>query len=76
MKVPGSVLSAVVCEFDEARGTGEVEADDGSTFGFHCTAIAGGTRTIDVGTSVVLVVKAGHLGRLEASRLSPLSSIR
>jgi cold shock CspA family protein len=60
-----------VTEFDEYRGLGEVEADDGRRFSFHCTAIADGTRTIPVDTSVEFEVVAGPLGRYEAGSVRP-----
>lgn len=41
----------------------------GRTLPFHCTAIADGTRLIDVGTPVTYLVAAGLLGRLEARGL-------
>jgi CspA family cold shock protein len=55
-----------VAAFDERRGLGEVEADDGARLPFHCTAIADGTRRIAPGTAVVFSVVAGPLGRTEA----------
>ncbi len=58
----------VVC-FDEHRGLGEVEVEDGRRYAFHCTAITDGTRTIAVGTSVDFEVAAGALGRYEAADL-------
>jgi cold shock CspA family protein len=59
----------VVSEFDEPRGLGSVLAEDGTSYEFHCTAIADGTRRIDVGSRVVFVCAPGHLGRLEARQL-------
>lgn len=56
-----------VSSFDHERGLGEVSTDDGTVFHFHCTAIADGTRTIDVGAEVRFDVIAGRLGRWEAS---------
>ena len=44
-------MTGTVTAFDEARGCGTVRADDGATYCFHCTAIADGTRTIEVGTA-------------------------
>jgi hypothetical protein len=38
---------------------------------FHCTAIADGSRTIEVGTFVTFDVVAGRLGRWEASAVTP-----
>ncbi len=55
-----------VAAFDERRGLGEVEADDGTRFPFHCTAIADGSRRIAAGTTVLFDVVAGPLGWTEA----------
>ena len=43
-------MHGVVADFDDERGSGTVTADDGTSYPFHCTAIADGTRTIAVGT--------------------------
>lgn len=63
----------VVATFDAAVGLGTVAADgDGrQVFGFHCTEIADGTRTIDVGAQVTFVVAAAGPGVWEAKQLSP-----
>jgi CspA family cold shock protein len=66
-------LTGVVSEFDEATGLGTVTAADGAAYGFHCTQIADGTRTIEVGTSVCFDVVPWHRGRYEAVALSPAS---
>jgi cold shock CspA family protein len=58
-----------VSSFDADRGLGTVEDDRGLSLPFHCTAIADGTRRIDVGAAVTFVVVAGALGRLEARGL-------
>ena len=55
--------------FDERRGLGEIESDDGATIHFHCTAIANGTRRIAPGTAVEFDVVAGLPGRWEAARI-------
>jgi cold shock protein len=60
-----------IAEFDEHRGYGTVRGDDGSEHFFHCTAIADGTRTIDVGTAVEYEVVPGRLGKWEATGLRP-----
>jgi cold shock CspA family protein len=62
-------MRGTVTEFDDPRGLGVVTADDGTRFPFHCTAIADGTRTIEVGTVVEFEVVPGRMGRWEASRL-------
>jgi cold shock CspA family protein len=60
-----------VASFDPARGLGEVLADDGSSFGFHATAIADGSRAIEVGAAVTFTVAPGHRGRYEVQSLTP-----
>ena len=67
---PRLIQTGVVSEFDEPRGLGTVLGDDGRRFDFHCTAIADGSRRIDVGAAVTLVVAASHLGRFEARAIS------
>ena len=64
-----------VTDFDEHRGTGTVQGDDGSELFFHCTQIANGSRSIAVGAAVEYDVIPGHLGRWEASRLSATASM-
>lgn len=60
-----------VLEFDAAVGLGVVEAGGGAVFPFHCTQIAGGSRTIEVGTEVTFSVVAGRLGQWEAAEVAP-----
>jgi len=48
---------------------GEIEGDDLTTFPFHCTAIANGTRRIAPGTAVEFDVVAGLPGRWEAAAI-------
>jgi cold shock CspA family protein len=55
-----------VIEFDEHRGLGALESDDGRRYPFHCTAIADGTRTIPVDVPVDFEIVAGPLGGYEA----------
>jgi cold shock CspA family protein len=75
--VGGSVPSAGphrgrVASFDPSRGLGAVDDDDGSSYGFHATAIADGSRRISVGTTVVFTVTPGHRGLYEARSLLPV----
>jgi cold shock CspA family protein len=65
----------VVAAFDASVGLGTVAptGDDGG-FGqrelpFHCTRIADGSRTIDVGAPVTFSVVPGRGGRWEAADL-------
>jgi len=65
-------MRGVVVSFDDHKGYGMVRsAEDGTELFFHCTAITDGTRTIEVGAEVEYEVVAGHLGRWEATDLSP-----
>jgi cold shock CspA family protein len=64
--------SGVVRSFDEGRGLGELVADDGTTFAFHCTAIVDGSRSIAEGAPVSFEVVPGRLGRWEAARIEKL----
>ena len=60
-----------VTAFDERRGLGEITADDATVYPFHCTVIADGTRTIDVGAKVDFEVVPGRLGQWEAAAITP-----
>jgi cold shock CspA family protein len=60
-----------VTEFDERRGLGVVTADDGTRYPFHATRIAGGSRTIEVGTPVDFETVPGNRGRFEAAAIRP-----
>ena len=64
-------MTGKVSAFDERGGLGEITADDASVYPFHCTVIADGTRTIEVGAAVEFDVVAGRLGRWEASAVTP-----
>jgi cold shock CspA family protein len=64
-------VTGTVTAFDAERGLGEVTAEDSTAYPFHCTVIADGTRTIQVGASVEFEVVAGPLGRWEAGSIKP-----
>jgi len=64
-------LRGVVVQFDEHVGLGVVRGDDEQDYPFHCTQIAGGSRTIDEGTPVEFVVVPRLKDRLEAYDLTP-----
>ncbi|HVF31530.1 MAG TPA: cold shock domain-containing protein [Acidimicrobiales bacterium] len=55
--------------FDEHKGFGTVQAEDGRELFFHCTQLVDGSRTVEVGTLVRFEVVPGHLGRWEAARV-------
>jgi len=65
-------MTGTVTAFDAHRGLGTVVDGAGSELPFHCTAIAGGSRVIEVGARVCFVVVPGHLGRMEARALEPI----
>ncbi|MGH9067245.1 MAG: hypothetical protein ACRD0J_07130 [Acidimicrobiales bacterium] len=67
-----TIVKGEVAAFDEERGLGTVRADDGAESPFHCTAIAGGTRSIAVGTRVVWAIAAGSGGRWWATCITPV----
>ncbi len=58
-----------VVSFEDERGVGTVEEEDGATFFFHCTALTDGSRQVEVGQPILFVVRPGHGGRLEAREL-------
>jgi len=64
-------LEGTVTAFDEAGGWGEVTDAAGQVRPFHCTAIADGSRTIEVGTEVRFALGAGRMGRWEACDITP-----
>ena len=64
-----------VQSFDQEVGLGMVEATDGRTFAFHCTAISDGTRQIGEGQPVVFTVGAAGPGRWEAVRVIPVAAV-
>jgi len=63
--------TGVVTTYDDPAGIGTVTADEGDEHFFHCTAIADGSHTIEVGARVRFTVVAGRLGRWEAAALRP-----
>ena len=73
MTAPAERRVGKVTAFDEHAGLGAVTGADGIAYPFHCTQIADGTRTIAVGTAVTFEVIAGHLGRWEATEITPRS---
>lgn len=60
----------IVETFDQEAGLGEVRAEDGLLFPFHCTQIVDGSRSVAVGTEVEFVVAPGQLGVWEARALA------
>jgi hypothetical protein len=67
------VHRGLVVDFDEHVGLGVVEEDGEGAwrYPFHCTQIAGGTRSIEVGTVVTFGVVAARRGRWEAAEVTP-----
>lgn len=66
-------LLGTVTAFDAHRGRGAVTAVTGGTWTFHSTAVADGSRTVEVGSRVAFVVVPGHLGEPEARGLTRLA---
>jgi cold shock CspA family protein len=67
-------MTGRVVSFDAPRGLGVIEGDDGSRYGFHCTEVADGSRSVPVGARVVYDVAPGVLGSWEATRVAVTSS--
>jgi len=66
------MATGTVADFDDAKGFGTVREDGtGEEHFFHCTAIADGTRTIDVGVLVAFDVVPGRNGQWEARAIKP-----
>lgn len=63
-----------VATFEPARGLGRVDDDEGTTYEFHATAIADGSRSIEVDAAVVFTVAPGHRGLYEARSLIPVQA--
>jgi cold shock CspA family protein len=59
-------------QFDKEAGLGVLRAEDGVTYPFHCTEVAGGSRDILVGAEVVFEVAPGHTGVWEARSVQPI----
>ncbi|MGH9105146.1 MAG: cold shock domain-containing protein [Acidimicrobiales bacterium] len=69
--IPGGPGKGKVEAFDVEAGLGQVRAEGGRLYSFHCTDIAGGSRQIDVGAAVEFVVVPGHRGTWEARNVTP-----
>jgi cold shock CspA family protein len=61
-----------VTAFDHRRGLGTVADDAGPSYAFHATAVADGSRSIEVGVAVMFLVAPGHRGLYEARSLVSL----
>lgn len=61
-----------VAAFDANAGYGSIDDDHGSWW-FHCTAVAGKSRTIPAGTVVDFALRAGRRGRWEAVDIRPVA---
>ena len=61
-------MQGEVTEFDEPRGLGTI-GSGGAAYPFHCTQIADGTRTIEVGSRVTFELRPGPMGRWEATNI-------
>ena len=72
----GSTRNGEVAAFDDPRGLGTVLDDDGRRYDFHCTAVADGSRTIEVGTRVTFLLATAHRGRLEARDIQERPPLR
>jgi len=67
-----TVRIATVTEWDDTAGVGTLTTVSGERYGFQCTAIADGTRTTSVGTSVAITLGPGGPGKWEARTVCPV----
>jgi cold shock CspA family protein len=61
-------VKGIVVSFDGPVGLGQI-VSDGADYPFHCTQIADGSRSIEVGAAVTFEVRPGRLGRWEAAEI-------
>jgi cold shock CspA family protein len=61
-----ALVNGVIETFDAPRGVGSVRCEGDESLFFHCTAIADGTRLIEVGTKVMCTRRPGQRGEYEA----------
>ena len=69
--VPSAVFGpseGTVTSYDDHVGAGAVTGEDGRTWWFHCTRIADGTRSVEVGADVSYVLAPGPTG-IEATKV-------
>ena len=69
-----STAAGTVVSYDEAVGLGVVEERAGQRYRFHCTQIAGGGRSIAVGTAVRFDVGPARKGTWEAFDVTPVEA--
>jgi cold shock CspA family protein len=62
--------TGTVTAFDREVGLGEITADDGRVWPFHCIAIADGSRDVATGAAVRFD-PLPKLGRWEATNVRP-----
>lgn len=67
------MTTGTVAEWNDAGGYGTIIAD-GVDYFFHCTQLADGTRTTEVGAAVAFEIVPGHLGRWEATNIAKTPS--
>jgi len=66
------MATGTVADFDDTKGFGTIREDEtGEEHFFHCTAIADGTRTIEVGALVSFDIVPGRNGQWEARAINP-----
>ncbi|MDZ4827214.1 MAG: cold-shock protein [Actinomycetota bacterium] len=64
-------MKGTVTAFDERRGLGTITGADGNEYPFHSTRIADGSRVVALNAAVTFEPVAGHLGRFEATAITP-----
>ena len=67
-----TTVTGTIAAFDVERGWGTFRSIDNVDYGFHCAAIANGSRVIDVDAAVSARIVPGLAGRYEATRIFPI----
>ena len=67
--LPGARYRGRVRSFDDPRGLGVIAVHGGGELAFHCTEIAGGSRTIAEGCAVSFSIRPGPGGAWEAASI-------
>jgi hypothetical protein len=68
-------FEGMVVTFDDVAGIGTIALADSTTFGFHCTQIADGTRYIPRGAVATFRLLAVNLGVVEAIDVRQIRSL-
>ena len=67
------IVTGIVRSFDEQRGVGIVEIDQGKQLTFHATAFIDGSRSIERGSPIVACQVPAHGGERQLVDITPVT---